>query len=269
MTKLTNIQIRYAIRIIKKPRNNSRYKHLSKLSFNFLNITKLYKLRHYKWNYIQSNKVQFYESRLNINQFNYPSLININKMKSILNKTEKRFFLYQIKQYRLFRFWYNIKKKKIITNYYKKTSFLFHKNNYYFINKLCNLFCQFEYRLDTILYRSFFLPSLYFSQKFILNKNILINKKLITYFNYNIKKNDLIEIQNQRSLILQNLKYNLKKKYKTKFLSFLNYKHLEINFNILSIHISQQLVSLNQYNTFFPFKFNLLFLQQYFYKKFF
>ena len=266
MTKLslTNFQVRYAIRIIKNPRNNSRYKHLSRFSLNFLNITKLYKLRHSKWNSLQTNKNQIYESRLNINQFNTNNLINRTKLKTFLNKTKKKYFLNQIQQYRLFRFWYAIKKKKIINKYYNKNSFLFHKKNFYFITKLCNLFCQFEYRIDTILYRSFLLPSIYFSQKFISNKNILINKKKLTYFNYIIKQNDLIEIKNQRKFILKNLQQNLRKRYKLKFLSLLNYKHLEINFNTLSLYITKQFILLNQINTFFSIKLNLLNLQQYF-----
>lgn len=261
----------YILPLIKKKlRNQAKFKTLAKLSFNILHKTKLFTLKKKKWNFFKSTFSQLFESKIFINNFQNQNLLkDICELQTRLKKRKSKLFILQINTYRIFKLWYNIKKFKKIKKIYKKNKFLMGQNNiYYFSTKLFNLIYHFEYRLDIILYRSFFLPSILASQKLIFNNAILLNQKKITYFNYILNPHDLIEIKFKfRKYLLYFIKQNILKKSKNKFISLLNYPHLEINYNILTIYIINSMTDITQLNTFYPFVFNISALQQYLFKK--
>jgi len=86
----------------------------------------------------------------------------------------------------LFHVYGNIRKKQLL-QYFKKAQ---HKK-FLILNKFISLL---EFRLDVALFRLNFLPSVKAARKFISQKKVLLNNKIIVSHSHNIKPNDIISI---------------------------------------------------------------------------
>jgi small subunit ribosomal protein S4 len=91
-----------------------------------------------------------------------------------------------------------------------------------------------ETRLDSILYRSYFVSSINSARQLIVHGNVFVNNKKITKSNFLLKRGDLIQIsKNVESAVKKNI-------LKSNFWP-LPPIHLEINFKILSIYFVENI----------------------------
>ena len=91
-----------------------------------------------------------------------------------------------------------------------------------------------EARLETALYRSYFVSSINTARQLIVYGNVLVNNKKVTNGNFLLKKGDLINIsENSHGKIKQNI-------LKSNFWP-LPPVHLEINYKTLSIYFTENI----------------------------
>lgn len=251
--------------LIKKKHN--RFKKILQIRYNIYNSDKLFKFKRAKWKYLQLYKLNPFKYRI------FSTLeknSTLPKLKKIINYIPTQRYNYRnlLNTKRLFQQYYSIKRITLIKKYYNQSSTTLIDTTIQNINRFVNVFYYFEKRLDVILQRIFFLPSLYYTQKFILNKNILINKKIISYFNYTLQINDIVEIKKNHQQIASEIFYMLTKKYyKPRFLNILNYFYIEINYNILTFRFHTYFTTINQLHSIFPLKLQYNKLEQYFINK--
>lgn len=159
----------------------------------------------------------------------------------------KRKFRNDLFAKKIFNYMYGGLLKKYLKNrmtelYYSKT----HKNH----TQLCIEF--FESRLDAVLYRAKFSPSIKNARQLITHKHVRVNNKIEKNGSYILKQGDLISFDlNSRNII----KKNFTKQFHENPDSILwptppNYLH--INYNTLEI-IFGEIKNFN-FTTFFPFK---------------
>lgn len=230
-----------------------KYKKLHQTRYNILATNKLFKFHHPKWGYLKKMNLRRFRLRLftKINTEN--NLQSISTLAPIFNPHYTFTYKKLLHTKRCFTLWYRIKRMKTIQNLYFKTFNIIQGKHFFFLTRLTSLFYQYERRLDVILTRAFFFQSLLQIQKSITQKNFLVNSKEISYFNIYLNIGDIIEIKKNRLFFLNHLKTIIKQKYKPKFLMLLNYFHLEINYNILTIRLQKPIIQLQQIHSFFPF----------------
>lgn len=146
-----------------------------------------------------------------------------------------------------------------LKNYLKKQVNLIVQNKKKMLNKYVNLNLSFlsliEKRLDVILYRSHFVPSVRNAQQLIIHKHIKVNGNTITNKSFTLKQGDLIEINDKViPLIIANIRLAFIWPLPPKYLS-INYKTFEI-----ILHGKIELKSLSNLFPFFP---NIYFLLRY------
>lgn len=146
------------------------------------------------------------------------------------------------------------RQKLIIRRFYKNLKFKqlskIIQQNFYNIDRI---FTIIESRLDMILYRSLVVFSLDEIRQMINHKHILINNKVVSYMNYNVKVGDIISFNSKFSYFY--LKFLNKAINKRRFYYFFrNVKYIESDFQFLRF----QLIDIPKYkNLPFFFKFNL------------
>ena len=128
------------------------------------------------------------------------------------------------------------------------------------LNKYVNINLSFlsliEKRLDVILYRSHFVPSVRNAQQLIIHKHVKVNSNIITNKSFTLKQGDIIEINEKViPLIIANTRIAFIWPLPPKYLS-INYKTFEIIFHGKIEH--QSLSNL------FPFFPNIYFLLRYY-----
>lgn len=168
----------------------------------------------------------------------------------------------------LFQFWYGLKRFKTLKSLYFKKLERYNSftNRLYYVSRLMSLIIAFEHRLDVLIFRTYFFPSIFYAQKFIFNKHILVNKQLETYFNRIVRQNDIITLNGLKTKIFikKYLLYITKRKFQPKYLMLLNYPHLEINYKIFYIRIQDLLNNFDFLSHLYPFNLNLHVLQSFF-----
>lgn len=210
-------------------------------------------------------KVLFYYK--NIKLWKNISILNTKKKKwNSLKNNSKGKYIYHYKKLKIENLYnYKFINKQILRKYltiYTDTEFkLILKKNY----------LNFEKRLDFNLYHANFVNSVYAAKFFITKGCVFVNKKKITSFNYILKKNDIIEINNIfYNYIIKNICFdnfnkknyirNLEIDYKTFSFIFLdntNYYILNYNNFIKKIYIKQYQNSKNKiYNSLNIFNYN-------------
>lgn len=183
-------------------------------------------------------------------------------------RRKKKFFIYDINKNVLPRFSNPFKRKyktvlqnkKKINLFYggllkkqlKKQKYVLAKNKNLFINKFNRnlLFIElFEKRLDVVLYRSHFVPSIIEARQLILHNHVKINQKVINKKAYILKSGDFISINKKlHKLILTNI-------YESHFWP-LPPKYLNVSYKTLEICFTNKIKNSNVSN-FFPFWLNI------------
>ena len=168
--------------------------------------------------------------------FNKYNLYNLNSLKKNVfskKKRKQRMTVYKRQltaKQRLRRYYGNIREHQFFS-LYKKAAL-------YKGSPSSNLFILLERRLDVIIVRSGFAPSIYASRQLISHGHILVNNKKVTISSYIVQNNDLIQIHPSsisivKKLMLQKLNSSNKIKNFIKK-NFLIPIYLEVNFNIFS-----------------------------------
>nr|QUL61498.1 ribosomal protein S4 [Haemoproteus columbae] len=170
-----------------------------------------------------------------LKKLNIPFLLNLSSKynyKILSNKFYKSYFDLNLKFIRYICYNYCITYKKYL--YYKKNIKYKYNNILYF--KLLQIL---EFRLDVLLVNLGFFKTILQSRYYIRYKYIFINNNNINFYNYIIKKGDIIFFNNKiKYIILKNLiyKYNIYlyiyNIYKYNFIKIYNYN----NFYVLCIN---------------------------------
>lgn len=192
------------------------------------------------------------------------------------NRRKKNFRGYDLNRYYLPKFYNPFKrryksvlhnKKRIslfygsfLMKYLKKHVNLIVQHKKKFLKKFLNINISFlnliEKRLDVVLYRSHFTPSVRSAQQLISHKHVSVNGTLITNKSSTLKPGDLVEINDKmKPFILSNVKTSFVWPLPPKYL-IVNYKTFEIIFN--------GKIELQSISNLFPFFPNLYYLLRYY-----
>lgn len=229
---------------IKNRRYKPVYKRFIALKNNLLYLDKLFKFNKRKWQNL------------------------ISQLRRIQNKHPREFKLYDHSLYFLpkysdflknsFRNKLRLKQGlrliygKLLERYLKTKIFnIFNKQN---LNKNYNNTCLqtfelFENRLDTLLYRSEFAPSIKIARQLILHKHININKKIATQPSQQLKIGDMVKISNKfTTRAASNIQVSTKQAIPPKY--------LEINYRTFQIMCVSKITQVNTSKV-FPFWINM------------
>lgn len=188
-----------------KKRHKPLYKKFNRIFENPQSREKIFKFKKKKWEKLQNKlKKRKRYDRYKLFDFNNKNL-GFYFLKK--NKKKYKFLLYSAKKLNLF--YGGLKKKyikNILTKINKKKTNIIKKQN--LIGDLTFFFIDFiERRLETILYRSFFIKSMKTAKQLIAHGYISVNKQLIKNGSYLINKNDIIEIDLKfHKSVLNNIK---------------------------------------------------------------
>lgn len=168
---------------------------------------------------------------LSFNKYNLYNLNVLNKGSFSKRKRRKRMTVYKrqlMAKQRLRKFYGNIREKQFFSLYQKASLYKGSPSN--------NLFNLLEKRLDVLVFRSGFAPSIYSSRQLISHGHILVNSKVVTISSCLITDGDLIQVNPNSIKIVKNL---ILQKLKSKFKRFLRKNlvipsYLEVNFNTFS-----------------------------------
>jgi Ribosomal protein S4 and related proteins len=174
---------------------------------------------------------------MSFNKYNLYNLKFLNKTTLFgkkVRKFKKRMTIYKrqlMAKQRLRKYYGNLKESQFYS-LYKKASF-------YKGAPSSNLFILLERRLDVILFRAGFVPSIYSSRQLISHGHILVNNKKVTIPSYMVQNNDVISVAPNSINIVKTLlskKLNPSPKMK-KFIKryVVVPSYLEVNYNIFSI----------------------------------
>lgn len=169
---------------------------------------------------------------MSFNKYNLYNLNSLNK-NNFSKKRKKRMTVYKrqlMAKQRLRRYYGSIRENQFYS-LYKKASL-------YKGSPSSNLFVLLERRLDVIIFRSGFAPSIYSSRQLISHGHVLVNNKKVTISSYIVQNNDLIQINKAsihivKRLMLEKINNSNKLKFFIKK-NFLIPVYLEVNFNIFS-----------------------------------
>ena len=209
-----------------KKRYKPFYKQFLRLRVNIQNRVKLFKFKKNKWLMFQKyskNQLRFFKRFKLKDQFRFFATRFAGRGNSFQKK-----FRNNLQRRKIFSLFYGgLRQKYLKTKINKALSFIKKRNS----NDIRHNVIQFfESRLDIVLYRSGFCLSIKEARKFILDKHVLVNKRLVTNSSYILKSNDLIEISaniKSREFVKRNLlKFNFWP---------IPAKHLLINYKTLQI----------------------------------
>ena len=200
----------------------------------------------------------------------------INYIRRLQNRRKKNFKVYDINRYYLPKFYNSFKKKYEYMLHTKKKFRIFYGNvtNKFLKKNIKTVLKQkskmlkhnlnfnsfflklWESRIDVVLYRSHFVPSISAAKQLIFHKHISINGKSIKDSSLKLKKGDLVTINNQaRSIIYQNIK-------NTHFWPISPY-YLQINYKTLEIYFLSHIETHN-FSASFPFWLDIYTLLRYY-----
>ena len=181
------------------------YKNFLKFRINIQERNKIFKFKKQKW----KNFVHFYKKQIGWKLRNKPkSLLHyqvceypnrFNSYKRVYNST-----LMSIKVFKLF---YGNFRKRTLKNIIKDI-----KRKVQNEDKRLFFLKFFETRLDSVLYRAKFCESVRLAQQLILHKQILVNFKIVTNKNYQLKDGDLISLNSTYFNMVKKLSRETKKK---------------------------------------------------------
>ena len=175
--------------LIKKKRNELKYKKIFKLKLNIKNELKILKFRKKKWQSIIKILTRKLRSR--------PRTCKINDNMRYFLPTYTDYFKYNFRNSLLVKqkicLLYGIFLKKYLKNCIKATIKKAFWNRQ-FLNLQGFLIEQLENRLDTVLYRAFFVGSFRKGQQLIRHKQVLVNGKIVSWKKQRLKKGDVIGI---------------------------------------------------------------------------
>ena len=211
-----------------KKRYKPFYKQFLKLRVNVQNRHKLFKFKKKKWLAFQKfskNQLKFFKRFKLKDQFR----LFANRFASRGNSFQKK-FRNNLQERKMFSLFYGGLKRKYFKAKLNNSLGLIKDRSSHDVRH--NVVQFFESRLDVVLYRSGFCLSIKEARKFILYKNVLVNKSFVTTGSYILKPNDLIEISENlksRNFVKKNLlRFNFWP-IPTKYL-IINYKTLQILF---------------------------------------
>ena len=186
--------------IIKK-RYKPFYKQFLRLRKNIQDRPKLFNFKKQKWKKLQQyskKQLKFYKRFKIKDQFQ----LSVSKFASRGNSFQKK-FRSNLHERKLFSLFYGGLRKKYIKNVIRKKSLISNSKDFRY-----NILKLFESRLDIVLYRANFSLSVKGASQLILHGHILVNGVVVRNKSYQLKTNDLIEINKtikSRSLIKKNL----------------------------------------------------------------
>lgn len=231
-----------------------RFKPSVLLKFNLLNLKSLFKKR-----VIHSrSKVSLCVEKFNLFLFPYLFDKKSNVMWRTINFLRKNNLQFIVKKKLNLRkekvFFYSVhvaaprkKKKKwslfgLKNIYYKKVSAFFGYKKVSAFFKLYNqvisvlgknqfqLFLSLEGRLENLLLRLNFFPSIYFIKRFITSGNVFVNNKVITYSSYFLNYNEIISIEKKYFKLVY---YFLKSKMRSKRVFLNTPSFIEVDYKLM------------------------------------
>lgn len=187
-----------------KKRYKPFYKNFLKLKTNIQNRHKIFRFKKQKWTRFQQH------SRRQLKFFKRYRIKDQNKLFisrfAGRGNSFKQKFKTNLKERKLFSFFYGILNKKYLKRHIIKS--ILKKQNSHLSNYKTKTIQFFESRLDVILYRAKFSLSIRGASQLILHGHILVNGKIIRTKSYLIKNNDLIEVAvntKSRNLVKKNI----------------------------------------------------------------
>lgn len=239
---------------LRKPRYRPLYKIFASLRVNIQNRRRLnlFKFKKKKWTNLilllkrlQARRKRNYRM-YDTNRFYLPKFYNSFKKKhEYILHTKKKFKWFY--GYLLER---TIRKK--IDSFLKQKPQLLNKSS-----KLDSFFIRlWEERLDIILYRAHFAPTVRAARQLILHKHVKVNNKTTKDCSYVVKKADTIQISSK-------IRCAVKSNIKSSSLWPLPPKYLQINHKILQIHVIESLANEN-FSVYFPFRLDIHTLVRYY-----
>lgn len=239
---------------LRKPRYRNFYKIFAALRVNIQNRRRLnlFKFKKKKWTKLilllkrlQARRKKNYRM-YDTNRYYLPKFYNSFKKKY-------RYTLHTKKKFKLF-YGYLLERtiRKKLDSFLKQKPQLLNKSK-----KLDSFFIKlWEERLDMILYRAHFAPTVRAARQLILHKHIRVNNTITKDCSLVIKKADIIQISSKvRHVINSNIK--------SSSLWPLPPKYLQINYKILQIHAIENLVNEN-FSVYFPFRLDIHALVRYY-----
>jgi len=196
-----------------------KYKSFQRLRENINNTKKIYTFKKKKWaqllkRLVRSKKYKFFNHDLYHISRN-AKLFKNSYRSQLLTKQRLKLFYGKLSDNKL----KNLSRKAVVRSKIK-----FIKNRASEI-----LLLSLETRLDSTLYRSYFVSTISSARQLIIHGNILVNNKKVTQSNLLLVNGDLIQILKSAEITVK--KNILKSTFKP-----LPPTHLEINFKILSIY---------------------------------
>jgi ribosomal protein S4 len=202
-----------------------KYKIFNKTKIFLINsFKKINKFKRSKW-IIYKKTVKKYSKRKNFINFFLSSL----KLK--IWEKKKKFFKNELQIKRIISQCSDSSVRfKTVKKYFLKK---INKTDYYNLNILKKSFIRLEFRIDILLHRLNFFPSIMESRVFLRNFGILINNKFIKNSNYCVNKGDIISFHV--------LKYDVKKNLKSQIKISSLYPFVEIDYYTNTIIVIKNL----------------------------
>jgi small subunit ribosomal protein S4 len=239
----------------KKNKYKPVFKQLIRLRENIQNRQKLLKFKKAKWKTFKNfylKKLRRYNKFKPLDQAKY--FVTKFGTKGVSYKKRFRDTLHAGKRFRLFY-------GNLLKQHLKKKLKLVLKKNLYRSRSLSELeiilLQLFESRLDTVLYRAKFTPTIRTAQQLILHGKVFVNRKLVKTKTYQLKNGDIVHLnlhclELYENFILKAIKWSLPPKhlvinYRTLQILFLNINHLTNPSNEFSFNLRLQKILINYF----------------------
>lgn len=108
---------------------------------------------------------------------------------------------------------------------------------------VANFLILLESRIDTILYRTGFVSSIFEARQIISHKKILVNDKVVNIKSYLLQPKDILSIHPKD---YQRVKTNLIKRIYNRSIMFYNVNYYETNYNILKTLFIPKLLKVDE-----------------------
>ena len=106
-----------------------------------------------------------------------------------------------------------------------------------------NFMILLESRLDTMLYRTGIVRSIFEARQLISHKKVLVNNDIVNIRSYNLKHSDVLSLNEK---VFDKFKYNLIKSINDKSIIFYNVSYIETNYKLLSSLFIPKLLKVNE-----------------------
>lgn len=213
---------------LKKPsRFKPKFKKLLNFRVNIQNNKKIFNFNKKKW----ERFIFFYKKKLKW----YNRYKQFDQQKFVVSKFSNKFNRYKnrykttLTESQKFRYFYGGFHKKNLKKNIKNL-----KRSNRFLDKNFLLIKHYEYRLDTVLYRSKFCLSISDARQLINHGKVKVNGNVVSIKSYNLKPGDLIEININSTEFLRKCGYIIAKRLQ---ILPIPPKHLYINYKTMQIKI--------------------------------